>query len=145
LGELSSHAIVGRPEVVMRRVTLTLALATGIFALPAQSQSTGPTVVAVELSNFRFTPRAIHLRAGVPIVLRLHNASGGGHNFSAPQFFKAARVSPSAANLVGNGTVEILKHSTVEISLVPGRGSYRLKCTHTLHPTFGMRGGIRVD
>lgn len=129
----------------MKRLTPLIILFAAGLPNAAQSQVSNSSVVAVELSNFKFGPQAIHLRAGVPIVLRLHNSAGGGHNFSAPQFFSSARMSQSSANMVHNGTVEIPKQSTVDISLIPSAGSYQLKCSHTLHSSFGMKGVIRVD
>jgi plastocyanin len=115
---------------------LSLAVAA---AAPAQ-----PAVVAVELSNFSFSPASVQLRAGVPATLQLHNASGGGHNFSAPGFFAAARLDPRSAALVRNGRVEVPADGTVKLALVPAAGRYKLRCTHTLHSAFGMKGFILV-
>jgi plastocyanin len=106
--------------------------------------SAQPELVTVQLSNFKFVPSTIQLRAGTPTILRLQNASRGGHNFSAPDFFAAARVEGKSAAVVRKGTVEVPRRGTVDISLVPVAGSYRVKCTHTLHSTFGMKGTILV-
>ena len=103
----------------------------------------GPRVVEVQLSSFHFTPSQIHLRAGQPVVLRLTNTSSGGHNFAAPQFFGAAHVEGGAA--LRHGAIEVPEGETREIRLTPVRGTYRLRCTHTLHSTFGMRGRIVVE
>ena len=112
-----------------------------MLAVPAAAQ-TSPRVVEVQLSSFAFTPGTLHLRGGEPIVLRLINSGRGGHNFSAPEFFAAAQ--PSGAN-VARGAIEVPSQGTVEVRLVPRRGSYALRCTHTLHTAFGMRGQIVVD
>lgn len=103
-----------------------------------------PAVATVDLANFSFTPAQLQLRANSPTVLQLRNNSSGGHNFSAPAFFAAARIAPASAALVQGGKVEIPKRSTVRIELVPAAGQYPLKCTHTLHSTFGMKGRIIV-
>jgi len=103
-----------------------------------------PSVVTVQLSNFKYSPAVLQLRSGVPTTLRLQNASGGGHNFTAPEFFAGARIDPKSAAFVHDGRVEVPGRSTVEINLVPAAGTYRLKCTHTLHSTFGMKGTISV-
>ncbi len=116
----------------------------GLFLAVSAVAPAQPALVSVELSNFKFTPNAIQLRAGAPVTLHLQNASGGGHNFSAPEFFAAARLDPRSATLVRNGTVEIPGRGAVNIALVPAAGSYRVKCTHTLHSTFGMKGTIVV-
>ena len=109
---------------------------------PATAQA--PAAVAVQLSNFKFNPNAIQLSAGAPVVLHLQNASSGGHSFSAPEFFAAARIDPKSAALVHAGTVDVPGHATVDVSLVPSAGTYRLRCTHPLHSTFGMTGTINV-
>jgi plastocyanin len=104
-----------------------------------------PTTVTVELSNFKFSPNAIQLRRGTPTTLHLHNNAGGGHNFSAPEFFAAGRLVGASARLVRNGTIEVPGHGAVDVTLVPSAGRYRLKCTHTFHSTFGMKGAIVVN
>ena len=113
-----------------------------LLAAPAAALAQ-PHTVDVRLSNFDFTPKTIHLRAGEPVVLRLTNSSNGGHNFSAPQFFAAARLAPGQS--VARGAVEVASHQTVSVELTPARGSYRLRCTHRLHTAFGMKGQIVVD
>jgi uncharacterized cupredoxin-like copper-binding protein len=112
-----------------------------LLAVPAAAQ-TSPRVVEVQLASFSFTPATLHLRGGEPIVLRLINGGRGGHNFSAPEFFAAAQ--PSGAT-IRSGAIEVPSNQTVEVRLLPQRGSYGLRCTHTLHTAFGMRGQIIVD
>jgi plastocyanin len=119
----------------MRAFLLAILLA---VPAPAAAQQT----VEVRLSSFDFTPSTIRLRAGQPVVLHLVNSGNGGHNFSAPQFFAAAHAVSGA---VSRGTVEVAGHGSVDVRLTPARGRYRLKCTHTLHSTFGMRGEIVVE
>jgi len=102
----------------------------------------GPRTVEVQLSSFDFTPATIRLRAGEPVVLRLVNTGSGGHNFAAPEFFAAAA---GVSGPVNRGAVEVAGHRSADVRLTPTRGSYRLRCTHTLHSTFGMRGRILVE
>jgi plastocyanin len=120
-------------------------LAVPLFALAALSPAqAAPPVVQVTMTNFSFAPSALQLQAGVPIVLRLRNDAGGGQNFAAPAFFRAARVEPASAGLIREGRVEVPAHSAVNIALVPAAGQYPVKCTHTLHSAFGMKGRITV-
>jgi uncharacterized cupredoxin-like copper-binding protein len=121
----------------MRAALFALILA---VPFPATAQDT-PRTVEVRLSSFAFEPRNIALTAGRPVILHLVNSGGGGHNFSAPQFFAAAS---GVSGPVRRGTVEVPGHQSVDIRLTPARGSYRLRCTHTLHTTFGMTGTITV-
>ena len=125
------------------KALLALPLVAIAAALPAQPPQ-HPDSVPVTMSNFRFEPGTLQLRAGVPTVLHLVNTAAGGHNFTAPQFFAAARIAPASQPLVHGGTVEVPKHSAVDIELVPAAGQYPLKCSHTLHSTFGMKGTIVV-
>ena len=116
-----------------------------VLAAPSLAQPpASPRVVQVDLASFSFTPSTIRLRAGESVRLRLVNTGRGGHNFSAPEFFAAARLAPGQAAVAG-GTIEVPSRQTVEIRLTPARGQYRLRCTHTLHSTFGMRGEIAVE
>lgn len=125
----------------MRAALFALALFAPLPAL-AQDAPASPQTIEVRLSSFAFSPRAITLTAGRPVVLHLVNSGGGGHNFSAPQFFAAAT---GVSGPVHDGTVDVPGHQSVDIRLIPSRGSYRLRCTHTMHSTFGMNGTITVE
>ncbi|HEV2866018.1 MAG TPA: cupredoxin domain-containing protein [Allosphingosinicella sp.] len=124
------------------RAWLLLPLLFAASSARAQTDWSHAARVEVRLSSFDFDPDSIHLRAGQPVVLHLVNTGRGGHNFAAPQFFAAAHV---GAGPVRNGAVEVPGHQAVDVRLVPTRGDYRLRCTHTLHTTFGMSGRIVVD
>ena len=127
------------------------ALAAGLLAAsvsshaPAVAQFGGATEQRVALSSFDFTPHELHLRAGRPTTLVLTNVASGGHDFSAPEFFAAARVEAGDAALIDDGEIEVPGKSTRTVHLVPAAGSYRLTCTHTLHAAFGMKGTIVVE
>jgi len=127
----------------MRNALLLALPLVAIAAPPASSQA--PAVVAVQLSNFKFNPRTIVLDHGRRYVLRLHNASSGGHDFTAPAFFAAATIAPSDRRWVQGGEIEVPPGQVREISLTaPGAGRYKLKCTHKFHKFFGMSGAIVV-
>ena len=116
-----------------------------VLAAPSAIAQTEPRTVEVRLSSFDYSPREIRLRAGEPVILRLVNTSGGGHNFSAPAFFAAARLPAAEQGAVREGSIEVRSRQSVSVRLVPARGTYRLRCTHTLHSTLGMRGRIIVE
>jgi plastocyanin len=126
----------------MRKFLLFPLILAAPASIPAQ---TAPRTVDVRLSSFDYTPEAIHLRAGQPVVLRLINTGRGGHNFSAPQFFAAANVAAGQNVAISEGTIEVPSRQTVAIRLTPARGTYRLRCTHRFHSTLGMRGQIIVE
>ncbi|HEX5184633.1 MAG TPA: cupredoxin domain-containing protein [Allosphingosinicella sp.] len=128
-------------------------LAPALFAIACSASLMTPAVaqpdwraaqrVEVKLDSFSFTPSTIHLRAGQPVVLHLVNVSSGGHDFAAKEFFSAATMrDPGAAP---GGRVELGKHESRDIALVPRAGRYPLKCTHAFHKMFGMSGEIVVD
>ena len=120
---------------------LGLALSLNPTAAPAQA----PATVPVQLANFSFTPRTIVLDHGRPYVLRLANVSGGGHDFTATEFFAAAAVAPGDRRLIQEGEVEVPSGQVREIHLTaPAAGSYKLKCSHSFHKMFGMSGTIVV-
>jgi plastocyanin len=122
---------------------LALALI-GVVSASASGQAPQPVAATVTMENFKFEPATVQLKAGVPTVLHLVNDAGGGHSFSAPQFFAAAKIAPTSQALVRDGKVEVPKHSAVDVALTPAAGDYPLKCTHTLHAAFGMKGSIIV-
>ena len=113
-------------------------------AAPAATAQT-PTVFNVQLSNFKFSPRQIVLDHGHAYVLRLANVAGGGHDFTAPEFFAASAVAPADRRLVAEGEVEVPPGQVREIHLTaPAAGRYKLKCSHSMHKFFGMSGKIVV-
>jgi plastocyanin len=116
-----------------------------LVAAPAAPAQTAPQILDVQLTSFDFAPAEIRLRAGTPVVLRLTNAGRGGHNFSAPAFFRAASIAPGQNVPVRGGAIEVPSRQTVTVRLTPARGNYPLRCTHTLHTAFGMRGRIIVE
>jgi len=116
----------------------------GLMSLLTMSAAPGPDIITVKLSNFAFAPGQLHLRANVPVLLRIVNDSTGGHNFSAPSLFSASIFPESTPPT--NGKVEVGPKSSMEIVLVPRvPGTYRVECTHFLHHLFGMSGNIVVE
>jgi uncharacterized cupredoxin-like copper-binding protein len=112
---------------------------------PASVSFGSATEQRVELANFDFTPREIHLRAGRPYDLVLTNVATGGHDFTAPEFFAAAQVRQDDAAMVSEGEVEVPGGATRHVHLVPAAGRYDLTCTHTGHAILGMTGKIIVE
>jgi plastocyanin len=132
--------------MMMRTVfgTAGVVAAAVLAMVPAQAQDAAPAKVEIMLANFSFTPASIHLAAGKPVTLHFVNAGSGGHNFAAPEFFKAATIS-AGAGAVKDGKVELEKGAAADVTLTPTKGSYKAKCTHFLHAGMGMTGEIVVD
>jgi plastocyanin len=123
-------------------LTLLAGLASPAAAQPDWSRAQRVTVM---LSSFKFAPATLRLRAGQPVILHLENAGSGGHDFSAPAFFKGATVRPQDAGKAAGGSVDVDGHASVDIALVPAAGTYPLRCTHAFHSMFGMKGSIVVQ
>jgi uncharacterized cupredoxin-like copper-binding protein len=130
----------------MRYLLLVLTL----LALSSSARAAPPDwgtahEIEVRLTSFAFTPSRIELRSGEAYRLHLVNDASGGHNFDAKAFFQAAQVAaPDQARLRG-GNVELKAGEAADIRLVaPAPGSYKLRCSHFLHPSFGMTGEILV-
>ena len=126
------------------RFPLALAAALPLLSV-SRVEAQKPAVVDVQLANYKFTPKTIILDHGQPYLLRLTNAAGGGHDFTAPKFFAAAAVVPEDRRLVAEGEIEVPPGQSREIRLTaPAAGSYDLKCSHSFHRLFGMSGKIVV-
>jgi plastocyanin len=127
---------------IAMRALFLLPLILAASGTATAQQAGGARTVEVQLSSFDYAPSTIRLKAGEPVVLRLVNTGKGGHNFAAPQFFAAAG---GVSGPVQRGRVEVGGHQSADVRLTPARGTYKLKCTHTLHSAFGMTGSIVVE
>jgi plastocyanin len=99
----------------------------------------------VLLSSFDIQPKAIRLKAGQPVRLRLINNSSEAHSFSAGSFFAAGQVRPRERGLVSGGTVQVRAGETREILLVPAAGRYSARCANLFHKIMGMSARIVVE
>jgi uncharacterized cupredoxin-like copper-binding protein len=126
----------------MRR---SIIVALAVFAAAPPAAAEGPTVVNVQISNFKLVPRDIILDHGRSYVLRLRNVADGGHDFTAHEFFAAAAIAPEDRRWVTEGEVEVPAGQVRDIRITaPAAGRYKLKCTHGMHKFFGMSGEIIV-
>lgn len=127
------------PRHAIAAVASLIAFAAG----PAVADT--PPGITIVLSNFRFTPSEIRLKAGQPVLIHLVNQGSGGHNFSAPQFFAAASMDASQRRALHKGTAELAKGASLDLLLTPAAGRFELRCSHFLHSGFGMTGSIVVE
>lgn len=124
----------------MRRSPLASAAALLlVFASPAPAQ---PAQVVVQVRSFGFSPRPLYLAAGRPVTLTFVNQSGGGHDFTAREFFASSTISAGGAP---GGKIALAGHETKAITLIPRAGSYEAHCSHFLHASMGMREEIIVN
>ena len=121
----------------------TLGAATSGAQTPDWSQARPLTI---ELSSFKFTPAAETLEHGTAYRLHLVNSSSGGHNFVAKEFFAGSVIAPEDRAKVQGGSVDVGGGESVDIRLIPGKpGTYKLRCSHFMHSSFGMTGTITVQ
>jgi uncharacterized cupredoxin-like copper-binding protein len=130
----------GIEEVLMNPLRMAAIAALSLASVsPATAQ---PAAQTISVTSFDFAPRPIHLRAGQPVTLTFVNRSGSGHDFTAHDFFRHARITAGAAP---GGEIELRPGETMSITLVPQRGTYNAHCSHFLHKQFGMHDVIVVD
>jgi uncharacterized cupredoxin-like copper-binding protein len=104
------------------------------------------TQVTITLTSYQFAPAHIDLQHGKAYRLHLVNASGKGHNFSAPGLFAASTIAPQDRTKIDDGAVEVDSGSSVDVSLIPmSSGDYGVRCTHFLHAAFGMHANVTVN
>jgi plastocyanin len=102
--------------------------------------------VTVELSSFAFSPGTLTFQHGRSYRLHLVNTSGGGHDFTAPEFFAASEVVPADRAKVTAGKIRLTGKESVDVTLTPLKaGAYALRCSHFLHAGMGMKGQITVE
>jgi plastocyanin len=131
-----------KPSLRIAALAAAFALSAPALAQPDWSHAAR---VDVALSSFKFAPATLRLHAGQPVILHLQNTGSGSHDFSAPAFFKAARVRPQDTAKLAGGSVDVDGHGYVDVALVPAAGTYPLRCTHAFHAMFGMKGSIVVQ
>ena len=115
-------------------MTLPYRLAAGCLlplALSAPALAANPIKVTMTTTGKRLSPSPTYIPAGVPVRLTFANASGGDHEFKAPELFYwgGARV-PGGILAVKSG-----KRRTVNLTL--RRGSYKVRCNKFGHAFLG--------
>jgi len=99
----------------------------------------------VLMMPFDYAPRPIRLIAGQPVRLRFINQGRATFSFSAPRFFRAARVRRGDADLVRDGHLRLRPGEQRTITLVPAAGRYRAASGNRIHRLAGMRVRIIVE
>lgn len=121
-----------------------VAAAAVLFLLPlgaAQAQPTAPVQV-INLQSYAYLPTPIRLRAGAPVTLQFVNRSGKGHDFTAREFFRAARI---LSGRVADGEVDLRGGQSASVTLIPAPGRYPVHCGRPFHKMMGMRSTIIVQ
>jgi len=127
---------------------LPLLIAALLLAAPAAAQETNwrqHSDYDVLLEAFDIEPAPLRLEAGQPVALRFVNSGQRSLSFSAPGFFRAARIRPGDEAAIRNGTLHLEAGERRTIYLVPQRGRYRMRSANFMHRLLGMSGRIIVE
>lgn len=127
-----------------------LALIALSLAVPAAAQAPEPewrtaAEADILLHPFAYEPRVIRLAAGQPVKLEFVNNGRAHLSFSAPDFFRAARIRSRDAPLVAGGGLRLAPGERVTVALVPAPGRYRARSISLLHRLRGMSALIIVE
>ena len=99
----------------------------------------------VLLTSYDIQPEVIRLQADRPVRLRFVNDSHQRHDFTAPGFFRAARLRGRDRDMVKGGSIRVGPLSTRTIALVPRAGHYRVASRDLRQRLLGMHGRIIVE
>jgi uncharacterized cupredoxin-like copper-binding protein len=131
---------------MIRPLALLLALP---FCLPAMRAAegadrwAGAEVVSVTMVDDRFEPAQVSFHSGRPTELRLANRGKDLHEFTAPEFFRAATLRNRRPLSNAGAEVVVQPGKSVSVWLIPGKpGRYALICAD--HDWDGMIGSITV-
>lgn len=129
----------------MRR-SILFSVLLAIFANGAATAQGGAQTLTVDMSNFKFTPNMLALVRGRAYVLHFTNSASGGHDFVAKDFFASATIAPEDRAKVKNGEVELSGGESADVHLVANTaGTFKSKCSHFMHSSFGMTGTVVVQ
>lgn len=126
-----------------------LALAALLLAAPAAAAQESEWRIAPEydvlLHPFSYEPRLIRLVAGRPARLHFVNNGRATLSFSAPAFFRSARLRARDAEGLAAGRVRLAPGERRTIALVPRAGRYRVRSANLTHRLRGMTAIIIVE
>lgn len=120
-----------------------------LLAAPALAQGEPEWRAAPErevlLHPYSYEPRTIRLDAGRPVKLHFVNNGRATLSFSAPAFFRAARLRPRDARSVAGGRLRLAPGERRVVALVPAPGRYRARSANLAHRALGMSALILVE
>jgi hypothetical protein len=99
----------------------------------------------VLLEPFDIEPGEIRLEANRPVRLRFVNSGQRSLGFSAPRFFRAARIRSGDGNDLQDGSFRLEAGERRTIVLVPRAGRYGMRGVNFFHRLMGMKGRIVVE
>ena len=125
----------------MNAIRLAAAAALALSPAATVASQTPAAVQTIDLVSFAYRPTPIVLRAGQPVTLLFVNRARSSHDFTAPAFFRSARM---LSGLVPRGEVALRGGQRASVTLVPRAGRYRVHCGRPFHKMMGMQTTIFV-
>jgi uncharacterized cupredoxin-like copper-binding protein len=131
-----------------RRLRLAVLAAGGLvvaaWGAPGPARPQEPELVTVVMTEYAFQPSELRFRQGVAYRLHLENRGRELHEFTAPDFFKAATVANPRVLVQDGREVVLQPGEQKDVELVPERaGRYDLRCAD--HDWAGMIGEITIE
>lgn len=99
----------------------------------------------VLLEPFDIEPGELRLQADRPVRLRFVNSGQRSLSFSAPAFFRAARIRSGDGPDLRDGGFRLEAGERRTIVLVPRAGRYGMRSPNFFHRLMGMKGRIVVE
>jgi uncharacterized cupredoxin-like copper-binding protein len=100
--------------------------------------------VTVTTSEYAFSPNRLVFKRGVVYRLHVDNRGNEMHEFTAPEFFKAAEIRDPAVLNADKTEIEVPPGKSKDLEFVaPRAGRYKLRCSD--HDWAGMLGEITVE
>jgi urease beta subunit len=128
----------------MRRLAFALALL--FMAAPGSAQEwLRAPEYDVLLTSYDIRPGVIRLKADRPVRIRFVNDSHQRHDFTAPGFFRNARLRKRDVEIIRRGSIRVEPLSTRTIALVPRAGRYRVASRDLRRRVLGMTARIVVE
>jgi uncharacterized cupredoxin-like copper-binding protein len=121
-----------------------VAVAAIMAAVTAQAADwANAQTVEVVTKEYKFSPKRLKFERGVAYRLHIVNRGKEQHEFTAPEFFRAAEIADPAVLNRDRTEIEIPPGVTKDLEFVPLRaGRYPLRCSD--HDWAGMTGEITV-
>jgi uncharacterized cupredoxin-like copper-binding protein len=120
-------------------------LAFGAGLAVASAAAAQPTVINIQLTEYKYAPMQLTLDHGQAYVLHVTNTGGKGHDLSAKAFFQTVTLAPGSAAKVKDGGIDLDEGESADVALTPLKpGTYEMHCTHPFHAMLGMKGQIVV-
>jgi uncharacterized cupredoxin-like copper-binding protein len=100
--------------------------------------------VTVTTTEYEFSPKRLVFKRGAAYRLHVENRGHEMHEFTAPEFFKTAKIRDPAVLNADRIEIEIPPGKAKDLYFVPQRaGTYPLRCSD--HDWAGMTGAIIVE